>query len=154
TLQEGLSSFLQQIKDLGFLVKIDTNGSLPAMIGILLEKGLVDYFAMDIKGPLNRYEILIHAKVKTADIKESIALITGSGVPHEFRTTLVASLLTGKDILEIASLIPSAQKYVLQKFVPSKLLDNHFRQERTFGDEEINDIKSQLEKRLSYVMVR
>ncbi|MCX5829703.1 MAG: anaerobic ribonucleoside-triphosphate reductase activating protein, partial [Deltaproteobacteria bacterium] len=47
TLQEGLSSFLQQIKDLGFLVKIDTNGSLPAMIGILLEKGLVDYFAMD-----------------------------------------------------------------------------------------------------------
>jgi pyruvate formate lyase activating enzyme len=154
TLQEGLSSFLQQIKDMGFLVKIDTNGSLPAMIEILLEKGLVDYLAMDLKGPLNKYEILIHAKVKTADIKESIALVAGSGIPHEFRTTLVASLLTEKDIMKIAGLIPSAQKYIIQKFVPSKLLDNHFLNERTFGDKEINDIKSQLEKRLSYVMIR
>lgn len=154
TLQKGLSSFLRQIKDLGFLAKIDTNGSFPAMLGILLKKGLVDYFAMDLKGPLNKYEILTRGKAKMSDIKKSIDLITGSGVPHEFRTTLVASLLTGMDILEIASLIPSAQKYVLQKFVPSKHLDNHFRKEITFGDEEINEIKVQLEKRLSCVMIR
>jgi pyruvate formate lyase activating enzyme len=154
TLQQGLSSFLQKIKELGFLVKIDTNGSFPAMIGILLQKGLVDYFAMDIKGPLNKYEILTRMKVKMSDIKESISLITGSGVPHEFRTTLVASLLTGKDILAIAGLIPTAQKYVLQKFVPSKHLDDDFRKEKPFGDEEITDIKYHLEKTLSSVMIR
>ncbi|HAJ28010.1 MAG TPA: anaerobic ribonucleoside-triphosphate reductase activating protein [Syntrophus sp. (in: bacteria)] len=154
TLQEGLPSFLQRIKDLGFLVKIDTNGSFPAAIAILLQKGLVDYFAMDIKGPLDKYEILIHARVKIEDIKESIALITGSSVSHEFRTTLAASLLTGKDILEIAGLIPSARRYVLQRFVPSKLLDSHLRKEVTFGDKEINDIKCQLEKNLSSVTIR
>lgn len=154
TLHEDLSSFLQQIKDLGFLVKVDTNGSFPAMIRILLEKELVDYFAMDLKGPLNKYEILIQAKIKTATIKETIALITDSGVPHEFRTTLVASLLTGKDIMKIAGLIPSAQKYVLQKFVPSKLLDNHYRKEVAFGEDKIKDIKYRLEKRLSSVMIR
>jgi pyruvate formate lyase activating enzyme len=154
TLQEGLSSFLQKIKDLDFLVKIDTNGSFPAMIGILLKKGLVDYFAMDLKGPLNMYEIITRTQVNVSDIEESIALITGSGIPHEFRTTLVASLLTGREILGIANLIPSAQKYVLQKFVPSKLLDNNFRKEKPFGDEEIKNIKLRLEKTLSSVMVR
>lgn len=154
TLQDDLSSFLQKIKDLSFLVKIDTNGSRPAVIGLLIQKGLVDYFAMDLKGPLNKYEIITHSKITISDIKESIALITGSGVLHEFRTTLVASLLTGNDIMEIAKLIPSARRYVLQKFVPSKLLDNHFGQEKAFGDKEINDIKSRLEKTLSSVTVR
>jgi pyruvate formate lyase activating enzyme len=154
TLQEDLASFLQKIKDLGFLIKIDTNGSFPAMIGILLEKGLVDYFAMDLKGPLHKYELITRTKVNISDLRESIALIAGSSIPHEFRTTLVASLLTGKDILEIAGLIPGAPKYVLQKFVPSKLLDSHFRNEKTFGDEEINAIKSRLEKMLFSVMVR
>ncbi|MDQ1277009.1 MAG: Anaerobic ribonucleoside-triphosphate reductase activating protein [Thermodesulfobacteriota bacterium] len=154
TLQEDLASFLQKIKDLGFFIKIDTNGSFPAMIGILLEKGLVDYFAMDLKGPLHKYDIITRTKANISDLKESIALIAGSGVPHEFRTTLVACLLTGKDILEIAGLIPFAPKYVLQKFVPSKLLDSHFRNEKTFGDEEITAIKSRLEKMLSSVMVR
>ena len=72
TLQEDLSSFLQQVKDLGFLVKIDTNGSFPAMIGILLEKGPVDYFAMDLKGPLNKYEILVHAKVKKMTLRKAL----------------------------------------------------------------------------------
>ncbi|MFA5180291.1 MAG: anaerobic ribonucleoside-triphosphate reductase activating protein [Syntrophales bacterium] len=154
TLQEGLSNFLQRIKDLGFLVKIDTNGSFPAMIESLLQKGLADYFAMDLKGPLNKYEALIHARVKAEDIKESIALITGSGVCHEFRTTLVASMLTEEDIKKIAGLIPSARKYVLQRFVPSKLLDINFRKEMTFGDKEINDIMYNLEKTLSSVMIR
>jgi len=81
-------------------------------------------------------------------------LITGCGVPHEFRTTLVASLLTGKDLLRMTSLISSAQKYVLQKFVPSKHLDPNFQHERILRDEEINDIKAQLEKRLSCIIIR
>jgi pyruvate formate lyase activating enzyme len=154
TLQEGLPSFLQQIKDMGFLVKVDTNGSFPAVIEILLKKGLVDFLAMDLKGPLNKYEPLVHVRVNTEAVRESIALITGSGINHEFRTTLVSSMLTGEDIETIAGLIPSARKYVLQRYIPSKPLDINFLNETTFGDEEIVAVKNQLEKKLSSVSIR
>jgi pyruvate formate lyase activating enzyme len=154
TMQEGLTFFLQRIKDMGFLIKIDTNGSFPAIIEMLLQKGLVDYFAMDLKGPFNKYEAITRTKVKISDIAESVARITGSGVSHEFRTTLVSSLLKKADILAIADIIPCAQKYVLQKFIPSKHLDDNFREETTFSDGEISDLQTELEKILPCVMSR
>jgi pyruvate formate lyase activating enzyme len=124
------------------------------MIKMLLQKGLVDHFAMDIKGPFSKYEVVTRTNVEISDIAESIALITGSGISHEFRTTLVSSLLKKADILAIADIIPYAQKYVLQKFIPSKHLDENFWEERSFSDGEISELKAELEKRLSCIMSR
>ena len=94
TLQGDLPVFIKEIKDMGFLVKIDTNGSMPTMLARLLAGGLVDYVAMDLKGPLERYPTLVGAAVNRRDLEESIALLGDAGLPHEYRTTLEASLLT------------------------------------------------------------
>jgi pyruvate formate lyase activating enzyme len=154
TLQKGLLSFLQRIKEMGFLSKVDTNGSYPSVLAEILDKGLADYLAMDVKGPLARYEEIINARVDAADITKSIALITGSGVAFEFRTTLAAPLLTGDDVLETAGMIPAAGRYVLQRFVPSKLLDDRFRDAVPFSDDVIHNLKSRLEKRLFRITIR
>ncbi|MBP8980200.1 MAG: anaerobic ribonucleoside-triphosphate reductase activating protein [Syntrophobacterales bacterium] len=154
TLQGDLPVFIKEIKDMGFLVKIDTNGSMPTMLARLLAGGLVDYVAMDLKGPLERYPTLVGAAVNRRDLEESIALLGDAGLPHEFRTTLVASLLTVEEIVSLVERIPAAPRYVLQRFVPSKLLDPRLGENDCFSEEEIAGLKVLLEKRLPCVVVR
>ncbi len=154
TLQGDLPEFIKEIKDMGFLVKIDTNGSAPTMLARLLAGGLVDYVAMDLKGPLERYPTLVGATVNRRDLEESIALLGDAGLPHEFRTTLVASLLTVEEIVSLVERIPAAPRYVLQRFVPSKVLDPRLGENDRFPEEEIAGLKVLLEKRLPCVVVR
>jgi len=122
-IQPGLSAFLQRIKAMGLLVKLDTNGSRPRVLRELFGKGLVDYIAMDVKAPLQLYDRLCGVHVALRPIKESIALISGSGIGHEFRTTVVESLLSPGDIKLIQQLIPSGSKHRLQEFHPEHSLD-------------------------------
>lgn len=123
TLQAALLDFLWRIKNMGFAVKLDTNGSRPSIIRKLLTDGVVDYIAMDVKAPLHLYNKLCGVNVMIQRIEESIALISNSGVDHEFRTTFVESLLTEKDIDIIKSIIPSGSKYRLQEFRPEYALE-------------------------------
>lgn len=119
-LQENLESFIREIKSLGFLVKLDTNGSLPKKLKQLIETGLVDYVAMDIKNSSDSYGQTIGINNYNLDpIKESVDLLLSNIVPYEFRTTVVRQLHTSKDIQAIAQWIKGVEHYYLQNFVDS-----------------------------------
>jgi pyruvate formate lyase activating enzyme len=115
TLQKELFDFCQQVKSMGYPVKIDTNGSAPQVIKKLIDKHLVDYIAMDVKTDPKRYSPQIAKAIDPAAIFSSIRTIIESGIAHEFRTTCVKSIVNNNDIRTIAQLIRGADLYVLQK---------------------------------------
>ncbi|MEA1971412.1 MAG: anaerobic ribonucleoside-triphosphate reductase activating protein [Thermodesulfobacteriota bacterium] len=154
TLQPDLIEFIERIRSLGYMVKIDTNGSFPEVLRKLIDGKLLDYIAMDVKAPLEKYEEVTGSSIAPENIAESIKLIMDSGIDYEFRTTIVKSLLTGADIEKIGILIGGARCHVLQKFVPSKTLDPGFMNEDTHTDEEINNMKEKLERLVQSVIIR
>jgi len=115
TLQNDLVEFVEKIKKMGYLVKLDTNGTNPEVVKTLIDKKLVDYIAMDIKAPLEKYESITKVKIDTKKIKESIELIMNSKIDYEFRTTFSPDL-TVFDIVDIAKLISGAKSFSLQKY--------------------------------------
>jgi pyruvate formate lyase activating enzyme len=115
TLQKDLEIFIREVKRMGFRIKLDTNGSNPDMIEHLLSMGFVDYVAMDVKAPLEKYEVLAGKKIDTEKIACSIALIRSSGVDHLFRTTVFRPLLCFRDLKKIVNLLGGDTRYVLQK---------------------------------------
>lgn len=154
TLQSDLIEFLEKIKNMGFLVKLDSNGTNPDVIEEAIKNKLVDYLAMDVKAPLEKYKEIIGVDVDTDKIKSNIRLIMNSGVDYEFRTTIVKSLLSKEDIIKIGELIKGAKLYILQKFIPSKTLSPHFINETTYSDEEFAKIKNEMEKYVNRCTVR
>lgn len=115
TLQKGLPEFIQKVKDLGYLVKLDTNGSNPEMLKVLLENDLLNYVAMDIKNSPDSYEKTIGATGFSMEaISKSIELLRQAGIPCEFRTTLVKELHTEADMRAIANWLPKEIPYYLQ----------------------------------------
>jgi pyruvate formate lyase activating enzyme len=154
TIQEDLLPFIEQIKKMGFAVKLDTNGSQPQVIRSLLEKNLLDFIAMDVKGPLVKYKNIACTPVDPEKIKKSIKNILQSKVEHEFRTTIVKSQLTEKNILEIGEMISGARKYALQKFIPERTLEKKFSREKTYSNEALEKFKKRLEKEIPSVIVR
>jgi pyruvate formate lyase activating enzyme len=126
TIHRDLPVFLRRIKDMGFAVKLDTNGSQPEVLKEILDNNLIDYIAMDIKAPLDNYKKLTGRILAPKDkdkIKESIELISKSGIDHEFRTTVVEALLSPEDMQAIRKLIPARSTYHLQKFCPEHAYD-------------------------------
>jgi len=154
TLQKGLEEFMIEVKSLGFLVKLDTNGSNPEVLKNLLDKKLVDYVAMDIKAPIEKYPQITCSKINTSNILKSIELLKQSDVDYEFRTTVVKSQLEIGDFEKIGELIKGAPKYYLQKFVPTKTLNKSFMEEETYSNEEFEQIKIGLEQYVNKVFVR
>lgn len=154
TMQEELEAFIKKVRKMGFAVKLDTNGSQPRVIGELLRSRLLDFIAMDVKAPLQKYENIVRASLGIELIKESISTILKAEIPHEFRTTLVLSQLNADDIREISQMISGAKRYVLQKFMPTKTLDKKFIGETAWPDEELEAIKKDLEKEITSVTVR
>lgn len=146
TLQPDLTQFIEKIKNIGYLIKLDTNGSNPRVAERLIKSGLIDYIAMDIKAPLEKYQIVTQSNVSINKIKESIKLIMHSGIDYEFRTTVVKSLLKIDDIINIGNEIKNADLYILQKFIPSKTLNPAFINEKTYSDSKFNFLKEKLEK--------
>jgi pyruvate formate lyase activating enzyme len=123
TLQSDLVPFAERLHELGYLVKLDTNGYRPEVIRELIEAGLVDYVAMDVKAPLERYALAVGVPVDPARIRRSIDLLREGHVEFEFRTTVVPGTLQEEDILGIAGEIAGAGRYYLQQFVPRDTLD-------------------------------
>jgi pyruvate formate lyase activating enzyme len=122
TIHGWLPEALGRIKSLGYPVKLDTNGSQPGALRILMQRHLVDCVAMDIKTSFAKYAEACGVWVDTNAIRESINLILDSGIDHEFRTTVVPGYVEEADILEIAGYIPGAKRYLLQQFSPKKTL--------------------------------
>lgn len=117
TLRRELPDFCRKIKEAGYLVKLDTNGTSPEMLRLLIDGGLVDYVAMDVKAPLYDYEPLLLAEEGAAKrVLESIELLKRGTLPYEFRTTLVSEMIDEAGIAEMAKLLCGAEKLFLQKF--------------------------------------
>lgn len=124
TIQKGLVSFCEAIKDLGLKVKIDTNGSNPGVVKELLDRDILDYIAMDFKAPLSKYKVIARVNVSPNVILETARIIMDHSTPYEFRTTVARELLTLDDLIEIARTLEGARMYVIQKVRSIKTLDN------------------------------
>ena len=154
TIHDDLPNFIKKVKKLGFLVKLDSNGTNPQMLKQLVNAGLIDYVAMDIKSPLSRYSQVVCHPVNTKDIKKSISFLLKSKVPYEFRTTLVKSLVSPEDVEKIGRTINGAEKYFLQKFIPTKILNPQFLRKATYSDEELKILQTKLKKYVKHCAIR
>lgn len=154
TLHKDLPVFIKQIKGMEFAVKLDTNGTNPDMLDHLIKKNLIDYVAMDIKAPIERYSDIVYAKTDTNKILKSIEILKNSNINYEFRTTVVKSQLSFDDFEKIGELIQGSQRYYLQRFVPTKTLNESFLNEATYTDEEFTSIIKVLEQYVEKISLR
>ena len=124
TLHAGLPAFLRRLRALGLRIKLDTNGSRPAVLRALFAERLLDDVAMDVKAPWARYAALTDTPAcDIAALRASVALIAGSGVAHQFRTTRVDPLLSGSDYVAIRLQVPDGSQHVWQAFRPDACLN-------------------------------
>lgn len=121
-----LPGLVKKIKKMGFFVKLDTNGSNPGMLKKMIDKKLIDYVAMDIKGPKEKYGQIAGVKIDIEKIQKSINILREGRVDYEFRSTIVPSLHTKEDIIEMAKWIKGSKKYYLQSFRSEKTLNSEF----------------------------
>ena len=152
-LQDGIEEFIGKIKDLGYAIKLDTNGSFPEKLISLVEKGLVDYVAMDIKNSKAKYMATIGIdSIDLASIEKSVDFLLQNKVPYEFRTTLVDEFHKKQDIVEISNLIKGANVLYLQHFINS---DNCIRKDlHEVPKEKALEYKSFLETFINNVYLR
>lgn len=151
---KDLIEFIKEVKSLGFLVKLDTNGTHPDVLQELLNENLLDYIAMDIKAPLAKYKTITRTDIDTKIIKKSIDMIMNSGVDYEFRTTIVKSQLSVEDLRQIGELIQGAKRYYMQKFLATKILDETLMSEESYTDEEFKNLRTILEEYVDFVDYR
>ena len=118
-LHKDIGDFLKKVKELGYDVKIDTNGSYPERLKKLVDDGLVDYVAMDIKNIPEKYAITAGVEVPLEKIEESIDFLMSGAVDYEFRTTVTKEFHTPQDIEKIARRISGAKRYFIQNFIDS-----------------------------------
>ncbi len=128
TLHKDLPKFLKKIKDAGFLVKLDTNGTNPDMLEELIAKNLVDYVAMDIKAPKDKYNDACGVAVDIGIIEKSVNILKKSSIDYEFRTTVFPGMVDEKDMLSIAKWLLGGNAYFLQAFKPSKHIDANMKE--------------------------
>ena len=152
TLHAELPEFISKIKELGYLVKLDTNGSNPEMLKSLVKEKLIDYVAMDVKAPLAKYEKVCGVAVDVEKIKQSVEFLKQGEIPYEFRTTVVKGLHTGEDILEIGRYLHGASKYFLQSYEESE--QNLCKDFTAMPREELFLLEQELKTEIEYVKVR
>ena len=153
TIQPGLADFIRQIKDMGFLVKLDTNGTRPEILRQLFQRGDIDYIAMDLKAPLSKYGSLTGlTRSSIEQICASIALIMQSGIPYEFRTTVMKPLLEVADFEAIGELIQGTPTYYLQNYRASKQVGTQVF--TPFTDEELKSAQAILHYYVGIVEIR
>lgn len=147
TLNPDLPDFIGRMKEMGYLVKLDTNGSNPQVIQKLLDKKQIDFVAMDVKAPKERYaEVVRPQGIENIGerIDKSIKILKNSDIDFEFRTTVVPGLLDRDDILAIANWIKPAPRYFLQNFRGEKTIDPKFQQIKPYTEEYLLDIQKRI----------
>lgn len=155
TLQKDLRTFITKIKDKGFLVKLDTNGCSPDIIAGLINDSLIDYIAMDIKAPFEKYSEVVNVGIDISKIKESIKIIMNSQIEYEFRTTVIASQLSSFDFEQIAKSINGAKRYYLQRFIANTpISDESLRNHKTYSDKEFMQIIDIIKPYIQYIELR
>ena len=152
TIQKGLSQFIKRVKELGLLVKLDTNGSNPNIIQKLIDEKLVDYIAMDIKNVFDKYSDVIKINANLDKIRKSIGILKKSDVDHEFRTTIIKNFHNINNILDICKYLGNCEKFYIQNFEDSDgVIDKSL---KSFTKEELIDIQNKINKKFNNVRVR
>ena len=155
TMESGLESRVQEIKNMGLKVKLDTNGTRPEIIKNFIDKGLVDYIAMDFKMPLDdRYSKAAGLELDIKKIRQSIEFIINSKIAHEFRTTIVPTIHTKEDIIEIAKHLGSKEKYALQQFNPANTWDIKLRDVKPLSQEDFMEIANACQNHVGELIIR
>ncbi|MDD5133483.1 MAG: anaerobic ribonucleoside-triphosphate reductase activating protein [Candidatus Nanoarchaeia archaeon] len=144
TIHKELPEFLKKIKDIGFKIRIFTNGSNPNMLKKLIDEKLVDSIAMDVKNTKEKYESTTNSKINIKDLEESMK-ITASLKDYEFRTTIIRKFHTKEDVVKIfkwiSSVIDKKPNYKIQNFYDrAEYIDENMKREEPFQEKEINDI--------------
>ena len=151
TIQSDLAFFIRRVKDMGFLVKLDTNGTNPDVIKRLLDENLLDYIAMDIKNTFELYKDVTDVKPDVSKIKKSIEVIKNSNVDHEFRTTIIKNI-HDLDKIETICKYVDGDKMFLQNFEQSEnVLGKDL---ESFSDEELKNINKIMKGKFPNVRVR
>ncbi len=143
TLHDDLLEFCEKIKVLGFYLKLDTNGTNPAMLRELIDNSLLDYAAMDIKTHAEQYDKLCRGKIEVIDILDSVNTILTANIPYEFRTTCVKPFVCRDNIEDLVKMIRGAKLYYLQKCTEQK---NTNRKDffQALADEERRNVRNQI----------
>lgn len=156
SMNQDLPNFCEKIKDMGYFIKLDTNGSHPEMLKNLIDQKLVDYIALDVKAPPGKYIQAIGMQNKMVlgkeqsdfwlkkiveNIEKSINLLKQEQIDSEFRTTIVPGLLKKQDILKIAKWISPAKKYFLQQFRPEKTINPDFAKIKPYSQKYLLEIQ-------------
>ncbi len=155
SLHAELPDFFRKLKEKGFLVKLDTNGSNPQVLKKLFDEKLVDYVAMDIKAPLEKYPEVCNASVDLKAIAESVKLIRESGINYEFRTTVLPKFIGKDDLLAIGKWLNGSKLYALQQFFSEgNMLDPSLKNEKRYSRVDIELFAEMLNPFFGRVEVR
>ena len=179
-MQKDIDKFISHIKAIGFKVKLDTNGYYPDRLASIIKSGDVDYIAMDIKSPLDKYPSVANIEIrnpksetnpnvlnpksekdtsnfKTSQlqnpIQRSISLIMRSKIDYEFRTTVAKPLISVDDVLKIGKMIKGAKKYYIQNYVKTKQINEEMKL-KPFSNKELKEIVERLKKDIDLVRIR
>lgn len=154
TINKGLIDFISEIRSLGYLIKLDTNGTNPEMIEKLIDKKLVDYIAMDIKGPLKMYDEVVGVKVNIDDIKKSVDIIKSKMEKYEFRITVVPGLFRREHVKPIGEWLGKINIFYIQNFRNNKTLDKKFSNVNSFDIESLEDFQKLFKKYFKVCKIR
>lgn len=139
-LHEDIEDLIRVVRERGLLVKLDTNGSFPDRLEGLLAAGLLDWVAMDVKAPLERYREVTRSNVDVESIVRSADIVKASGVKYTFRTTVVPGLVGREDVVKIGEWLSGAAHYLIQQFVPQTTIDPAFLDVKPFSRVELEEI--------------
>ncbi|MCX7698519.1 MAG: anaerobic ribonucleoside-triphosphate reductase activating protein [Candidatus Goldbacteria bacterium] len=153
-LQEDLFNFLKHIKNLNLPVKIDTNGYYPGKIKQLIEDGLVDYIAMDIKTSLKKYNNATGIEIDISKIIESVNIIKQSKIDYEFRTTAVPEIVDENDFNDIGELVKGAKLFSIQQYDNSMTLNSSFKDIKPYKDDILKKFYNIMKKYVKKVKIK
>jgi pyruvate formate lyase activating enzyme len=145
---------LKKIKQLNFSIKLDTNGTDPDAVEQLIKDRLIDYIAMDIKAPLEKYEKVVKAKVDLEKIKKSVEIIRNSGLDYEFRMTVPPEFFDENDFVKIGKWLKGAKRFYLQQFRGIKTLDKKFVGKKPVSKEKMEKFCNVLKKFVKQCEIR
>jgi len=154
-INDNIIEFIKLLKGkTGLDIKIDTNGYTPDILRKIIDKGLVQYIAMDVKTSPQRYYEAAGIDMKSERIVKSIDIILASSIPYEFRTTVVPGIVESADIREICSVISGAEKYALQQYRNGKTLDSRYSDMHPYKPEKIEKMRDIAKQFIENVEIR
>lgn len=154
TIQKGLYDFVRRVREECFKIKLDTNGTNPRLLKKLIEEKLIDYVAMDVKAPFDKYSSITQTPVALEDIRKSINILLENKVDYEFRTTICRELLSMEDIKIIAEEIKGCNTYALQNFKDGETILAGQNKFTPYSDGELKKIRDSIGNLLNKVVIR